>query len=107
VGWFCEIRAFCEIRDRREVILHALALEAALAVLSTVGDADDFFDVANAEAGEIGSFGQDLSAKKALGLETAEFGGRLIKMTAGLGTGTVDGGLTRAGRVVVIERREG
>ena len=78
------------MRERGEAVLDAFA-----------PGADDFFHVADAETGEIGAFGEDLVAHVALGLEAAEFGGRLIKKTAGLGAGTVDGGLAAVGGVVV------
>lgn len=101
LGSFCKFGAFREVRERREVVFDAFALEAALAILRTCGCSDDFFDVADAEIGEVGSFGEDFVARDALGLEAAEFGGCLIKKTACLGAGAVDRGLAAVGGVVV------
>ena len=77
LGLFCEIGGLSEIRQGREVVLYAFPLETAFAVLSAFGGADDLFCVGDAEIGEVESVGEDLVAREAVGLEAAEFSGRL------------------------------
>src|SRR6185437_14978906 len=73
-------------------------------VLSARGGADDFFDVADAEVGEVRALRGDFVAHESLGLEAAERGGCLMEKTARLGAGAVDGGLAAIG---VVEDGEG
>lgn len=93
--------SFCEIGKGGKVVIDFLEPAAPVAVLRAVGGAYDSIDVADAKIGKLGSFGQDLIAEEALGLEAAEFGGRFIKKTAGLGAGAVDGSLAAIGGVIV------
>jgi hypothetical protein len=97
LGSFCEIRAW----DGGEVVLNALAIAASFTLESTVGSAHHLFEIADAEVGEVGSFGRGFIAVVALGLETAKLGGRFMKEPAGLRAGAIDGSLAAFGGFVV------
>jgi hypothetical protein len=73
---------------------------------SDFGGAKDSCHITEAETGDAGSFRMNFAAEYALGLEAAEPGDRVVKNSAGVGAGAIDGSLAPLGGFV-IEGREG